>query len=170
MLAACSGGGKVANEQFTFLKDLGITVNEKLLLADTLTLPDIYCGDPEQSVMGLGYGYLYYPDNQDTEQVVKNLKTGKEYRVTESVRNTPFISGEGIYLPGDGKIKLWKYETENVEEIGSYPDNEEMIIQWVSRDYVYAIVFFENGYKTVYYKKDEFMKGHLTGHEYVVGN
>jgi hypothetical protein len=129
-----------------------------------------YSGSREQSVMGLGYGYLYYSDNQDTEQVVKNLKTGKEYRVIESVRNTPFISGEGIYLPGDGKIKLWKYETENVEEIGSYPDNEEMIIQWISKDYVYAIVFYENGYKTMYYDRDEFMKGHFTGREYTVGN
>ena len=129
-----------------------------------------YCGDPEQSVLGLGYGYMYYSDNKDTEQVVKNLKTGKEYRVTESVRNTPFISREGIYLLGDGKIKLWKYETENVEEIGSYPDNEEMIIQWISKDYVYAIVFYENGYKTMYYDRDEFMKGHFTGREYTVGN
>lgn len=87
-----------------------------------------------------------------------------------SVKNTPFISRKGIYLPGDGKIKLWKYETENVEEIGSYPDNEEMIIQWISKDYVYAIVFYENGYKTMYYDRDEFMKGHFTGREYTVGN
>ena len=48
LLAACSGGGKVSNEQFNFIEDLGITVNDKLLLPDTLTLPDIYCGDPEQ--------------------------------------------------------------------------------------------------------------------------
>ena len=49
-LAACSGGGKVDNEQFAFLNDLGIPVNQKLLLADSLTMPDIYCGDPEQTL------------------------------------------------------------------------------------------------------------------------
>ena len=49
LLTACSGGGKADNEQFAFLEELGITVNEKLLLPDTLTLPDIYCGDPEQT-------------------------------------------------------------------------------------------------------------------------
>lgn len=49
-LAACSGGGKVSNEQFNFLEDLGITINDKLLLGDTLSLPDIYCGDPEQTL------------------------------------------------------------------------------------------------------------------------
>lgn len=49
-LAACSGGGKVSNEQFNFIEDLGITVTNKLLLGDTLTLPDVYCGDPEQTL------------------------------------------------------------------------------------------------------------------------
>jgi len=49
LLAACSGGGaKVENEQFAFLGDMGITVTDQLLLGDTLMLPDIYCGDPEQ--------------------------------------------------------------------------------------------------------------------------
>lgn len=49
MLAACSGGNKVANEQFAFLDKLGITVTDKLLLGDSLALPDIYCGDPSQA-------------------------------------------------------------------------------------------------------------------------
>lgn len=49
-LAACSGGGKVNNEQFAFLDDMGISINQKLLLADSLTMPDIYCGDSEQTL------------------------------------------------------------------------------------------------------------------------
>lgn len=49
-LAACSGGGKVDNEQFAFFDDMGITINRQLLLADSLTMPDIYCGDPEQTL------------------------------------------------------------------------------------------------------------------------
>lgn len=50
-LASCSGGGnKVQNSQFAFLNDLGITITDKLLLGDSLTLPDIYRGDPEQTI------------------------------------------------------------------------------------------------------------------------
>lgn len=48
-LGACSHG-KVDNVQFTFLDELGITVDEKLLLGDTLALPDVYCGDPGQTL------------------------------------------------------------------------------------------------------------------------
>ena len=33
----------------TFLDSLGIDVDEELTLGDTLTMPDIYCGDPEQT-------------------------------------------------------------------------------------------------------------------------
>lgn len=50
VLASCSGGGKVTNEQFSFLGELGITVDDKLTLGDTVGMPDIYCGDPEQTV------------------------------------------------------------------------------------------------------------------------
>ena len=49
LLAACSHGrSTVYNEQFAFLDSLGITVNDNLLLGDSLMLPDIYCGDPDQ--------------------------------------------------------------------------------------------------------------------------
>lgn len=50
LLVACSGGDKVQNPQFAFLEDLGIGINQELLLGDSLTMPDIYCGDPEQTV------------------------------------------------------------------------------------------------------------------------
>lgn len=47
VLAACSGH-KVDNPQFDFLNKQGLTVTDKLLLADSLVLPDIYCGDSDQ--------------------------------------------------------------------------------------------------------------------------
>ena len=47
-LTACKGGDKTQTSQFAFLNDLGITVNDKLLLSDSLVLNDIYCGDPSQ--------------------------------------------------------------------------------------------------------------------------
>ena len=54
LLVACSqGGDKVANEQFAFLDSLGITVTDRLLLGDSLTMPDIYCGDPNQRLSDL---------------------------------------------------------------------------------------------------------------------
>jgi len=47
--AACSrGGSKVANSRFAFLDSLHITVDDALILDDSLSLPDIYCGDPGQ--------------------------------------------------------------------------------------------------------------------------
>ena len=50
LLAACGGNGKVENEQFAFLDNQGITINDELMLGDSLTLPDVYCGDPEQTL------------------------------------------------------------------------------------------------------------------------
>lgn len=52
-LGACSDNGKVKNPQFDFLDKLGITINEDLLLKDSLTLPDIYCGDLKQQASDL---------------------------------------------------------------------------------------------------------------------
>ena len=49
MLTACSGGDKVQNPQFAFLEDMGISINQELLLGDSLTMPDIYCGDADQT-------------------------------------------------------------------------------------------------------------------------
>lgn len=48
ILASCSGGNKVANEQFAFFDNLGITVTDKLLLGDSLVLSDIYNGQSNQ--------------------------------------------------------------------------------------------------------------------------
>lgn len=53
LLVACSGGNKVSNEQFAFFDRLGITITDDLLLGDTLTLPDVYCGDPDQELSDL---------------------------------------------------------------------------------------------------------------------
>ena len=54
LLAGCrSGSGKTATHQFAFLDSLGITIDEDLVLADSITLPDIYCGDPGQTTSDL---------------------------------------------------------------------------------------------------------------------
>ena len=51
LLAGCrSDGGKTSTRHFAFLDSLDIAVDDDLMLPDTLTLPDIYCGDPEQTV------------------------------------------------------------------------------------------------------------------------
>ena len=49
MLMGCSGGARSAGDPFKFLSDLGVNVNEDLILGDSLTLNDIYCGDKGQS-------------------------------------------------------------------------------------------------------------------------
>ena len=74
LLVACShGGNKVDNEQFAFLDSMGIAVTDRLLLGDSLTLPDIYCGDPDQTLDDLKgekmsreqYNALVVPAGQD---------------------------------------------------------------------------------------------------------
>ena len=47
-LAACSDKAKVENPKSDFMDKLGITINDELLLKDSLNLPDIYCGDLKQ--------------------------------------------------------------------------------------------------------------------------
>lgn len=48
-LSACSGSDKVDNAQFAFLAGMGIDIDKRLLLPDTLTMPDVYCGDDQQT-------------------------------------------------------------------------------------------------------------------------
>lgn len=80
VLGACSGGGSVKNEQFNFLKELGITVNDGLLLGDTLSLPDVYCGAPHQQASDLKgqrldnrqYQALVVPAGHDIPDAMSN--------------------------------------------------------------------------------------------------
>jgi hypothetical protein len=53
LLSSCHSGGKQDNGQFAFLDKLGISINEQLMLGDSLNLPDVYCGDPEQTTDNL---------------------------------------------------------------------------------------------------------------------
>ena len=50
LLSSCSHSGTVDNGQFGFLNQAGIDITGDLLLGDSLNLPDIYCGDPDQKV------------------------------------------------------------------------------------------------------------------------
>ena len=49
ILAACSTDSKVNNDQFAFINRLGISITNDLTLGDSITMPDVYCGDPQQS-------------------------------------------------------------------------------------------------------------------------
>ena len=63
ILVACSHGSKVANDQIAFLDQLGITVTTDLMLGESITMPDVYCGDPQQTVddlKGLGLNHEQY--------------------------------------------------------------------------------------------------------------
>ena len=53
LLASCNDSRKAYNDKFPFLDSLGITITDQLLLGDTLTLPDVYCGDPNQKMSDL---------------------------------------------------------------------------------------------------------------------
>lgn len=74
-LAACGGGkgSSTADDRYAFLDSLGITVNDDLLLPDDLTLPDVYCGDPDQQdgdlkgkeINGEQYQALVIPAGKD---------------------------------------------------------------------------------------------------------
>ena len=48
LLISCNNGDKVGNDQFGFLQQLGISIDDRLMLGDSLALPDVYCGDSNQ--------------------------------------------------------------------------------------------------------------------------
>ena len=48
MLSGCHGGNQELQKRFAFLDSLGVTLDEELLLGDSLGLPDIYNGDNSQ--------------------------------------------------------------------------------------------------------------------------
>lgn len=48
LLTVCSGCSKSSNEKFDFLNRLGINIDDKLVLGDSIVMNDIYCGDPKQ--------------------------------------------------------------------------------------------------------------------------
>lgn len=50
LLAACSGGTKVEGGKFAFLDKLDIAITGDLLLGDTISMPDVFCGDPQQTL------------------------------------------------------------------------------------------------------------------------
>ena len=53
ILVSCNGGGKIDDVRYAFLENLDITINQDLLLKDSLTLPDAYCGDKDQKIDGI---------------------------------------------------------------------------------------------------------------------
>jgi len=59
-MAACSGGSKVQNPNFGFLDNLGITIDERMLLSDTLTMPDVYIGESKSDLNGLEINHKQY--------------------------------------------------------------------------------------------------------------
>ena len=63
LMTGCSHSGKVNNDQFAFLSQLGIALDDNLLLGDTLTLPDAYSGNPsyrEGDLKGLKLNHEQY--------------------------------------------------------------------------------------------------------------
>ena len=50
LLAACSGGEKAEGGKFAFLDKLDIAITHDLLLGDTISMPDVFCGDPQQTL------------------------------------------------------------------------------------------------------------------------
>ena len=50
LLAACSDGEKAEGGKFAFLDKLDIAITHDLLLGDTISMPDVYCGDPQQTL------------------------------------------------------------------------------------------------------------------------
>ena len=104
LFTACTGGNKVENPQFAFLDTLGITINEKLLLGDTLALPDIYCGDPQQQdgkVQGQPidhdqYLALVVPAGKDFEDEMGNWLLLGVRDMDNGVTLAAYFTGSGV--------------------------------------------------------------------------
>ena len=103
-LAACSHGGKDAGDQFAFLDNVGIHINDDLLLRDSLTLPDIYCGDPEQTVDdlqgerldGAQYQSLIVPAGKDFADPMSNWMLLGVRDMGNGITMAAYYAGNGV--------------------------------------------------------------------------
>lgn len=114
----------------------------------------------------IGYGYIYYSYDKNREHVLKELSTNKEYHITREVNIAPFIFDEGLLFLDDGEIEIWRYGKESTEKIGSIPKDETVCIQWITKRWVYALAFNDNCHKTVFCRREDFMKGNIDWNEY----
>ena len=104
LFTACTSGNKVENPHFAFFDTLGITIDEKLLLGDTLALPDIYCGDPQQQdgkVEGQPidhdqYMALVVPAGKDFEDEMGNWLLLGVRDMDNGVTLAAYFTGSGV--------------------------------------------------------------------------
>ncbi|MBR5169101.1 MAG: hypothetical protein IKW85_00870 [Muribaculaceae bacterium] len=104
VMTACNSENKSTNRQFAFLDSLGITVNDKLMLGDTLTLPDIYCGDPSQQHNDVDgqqlerkqYEALVVPAGKRFTDEMSNWKLMGVRDMGSGVTLAAFYNGNGI--------------------------------------------------------------------------
>ena len=118
------------------------------------------------SMLSIGYGYLYY-SLDGKEHVLRNLTTGREFRVSKDGFQAMF--SEGLLFIDDSKIEFWRYGTEVPEETGritDIPDNRRLNIECITDKWVYAFLFSDEDAIRVYCPKDDFMKGKPEWREY----
>ena len=127
----------------------------------------------------MSYGYLYYSFD-DKEHIVRDLASGKEYRILREEKDLKMINmvPDGILFYDDGNIELWRYGTEECEIIGEIPKNEYIFIEHMSKKWVYANIFYyENDDRMnstrseeVYCSREDFMKGNFEWNVYDLQN
>lgn len=103
MLPGCRSGNESMQRQFAFLDSLGITLTDDLLLGDSLTLSDIYCGDSKQKnkIPGTGINRKQY------EALIKSI--GDRFANEMSLWQLL-----GVRDAGDGNTLAVYYNCDNV--------------------------------------------------------
>lgn len=103
-LGACSHGAKNEHGQYQFLEQSDISIGDGLMLGDTLSLPDMYCGDPAQQsgdIDGLEiseeqYGKLIVPAGKDyTDEMSQWLLLGVR-DMGSGVTLAAYYAGNGV--------------------------------------------------------------------------
>ena len=105
LLTGCSNDvDKQATLHPDFLDSLGITIDGDLMLGDTLTMPDVYCGDPEQQdedVQGLAlskeqFGALLKPAGKGFDDGMSNWVLLGVRDVGNGITLGAFYAGNGV--------------------------------------------------------------------------
>ena len=161
------------NYNYEYFSDLENSDEVSRLIRDEVWVYDIETGNTELVFrtgiipqFSFGYDHLYYSED-NKEHIIRDLVSGKEVRIIkENVNIQPLMIPEGIVFCDNGRIELWKYETEELEKIGDYSEDQNIMLQFITGKWVYAIIYNDDEFKRVYCPQKDFMEGRFEWKEY----
>ena len=113
----------------------------------------------------LGFGHILKGYDEDRKQELTDLATGTIIRIDgEDFNNANVVMfDEGILFNKNGRIRLWRYGKEYLENIGEY--KETLYVKWVTDRWVYGTVFTNERSIACVWSREEFFSGNMKWRE-----